>query len=149
MWSRPAGYDAGVNGEAGDDLIDSWEQIGELLRREEPLYVRHSKGYDVDASSCSMDGESGLELPGLSANPMNPEAWWSRPWQDWIARQICQYRHLSQDDAEAQTWLLTGRVVGRGPDCEPLLTDVRPMGRLGDKLISEAEERYDAEFHRQ
>ncbi|WP_259608144.1 MULTISPECIES: DUF6098 family protein [Microbacterium] len=27
-------------------------------------------------------------------------------------------------------WVLTGRIVGRGPDCEPLLDDVRPVAQL-------------------
>lgn len=142
------GYDAPVT-EPQDDVIDSWDRVGRLLQGAEPVYVRHSKGYQVDASSRSVDGESGLELPGLSANPMNPEPWWSRPWEDWIARQVCQYRHLSEGDDETETWLLTGRVVGRGPDCEPLLSDIRPMGRLSETFIKEAEERYDANFSRQ
>lgn len=130
------------------DKIETLEQIGDLLQRNEPVYVRHSKGYEVDASSVSVDGESGLELPGLSANPMNPEPWWTRPWQDWAARQICQYRHLSHDDDQAETWLLTGRCVGRGPDCEPLLADARPLGTLTEAVMVEAERRYDANFSR-
>jgi hypothetical protein len=121
------------------------DEIGALIRRGTPFYVRHSRGYETDLAARSVDGESGLELPGLSANPMNPEPWWTRPWQDWVARQICQYRHLSKEDG-AQTWLLTGRPVGRGPDCEPLLVDVEPLGVLSERLIIEAEERYDQNF---
>lgn len=126
--------------------IDEFEQIGGLLEGG-PLYVRHSRGYDVDSTSVSVDGESGLELPGLSANPMNPEDWWTRPWQDWAARQICQYRHLSDKDGDAHVWLLTGRCVGRGPDCEPLLVDVKPLGRLTDAVLDRAEEIYQANFN--
>ena len=128
-----------------DRSIDSFAEIGELLRAPEPCHVRHSKGYAVDVASSSVDHESGLELPGLSVNPMDPEPWWTRPWEDWVARQICQYAHLS-DEEGVHSWLLTGRCVGRGPDCEPLLVEVRPYGRLSSSVISEAERRYRQNF---
>lgn len=112
----------------------------------EELYIRYSKGPDDDGDSPSVDTESGLELPGLSVNPLRPEAWWTRPVADWLARQVCQYRELQEKNPERFAWVLTGRVVGRGPDCEPLLQECRPVARLADELIAEAERRYEQVF---
>ena len=42
-------------------------------------YVRYSKGPQHDLGEASVDTESGLELPGLSVNPLDPEPWWTRP----------------------------------------------------------------------
>jgi hypothetical protein len=111
-----------------------------------PLYVRYSEGPDADASGRSIDTESGLELPGLSVNPLDPEPWWTRPTADWLARQLCQYKHLSERNPDRLAWVLRGRVVGRGPDCEPLLVDAEFVARLTDALLAEAEQRYHARF---
>lgn len=117
-----------------------------VLRRYPELHLRHSEGPVADSRSGSIDAESGLELPGLSVNPLQPEDWWHRPTADWLARQLCQYRHLQQRNPDRFAWVLTGRVVGRGPDCEPLLHDVVPVARLTEPLLEEAEERYRAHF---
>lgn len=116
-----------------------------LVKERTPVYLRYSKGYAADADSQSLDTESGLDLPGLSVNPLTPEPWWTRPLQDWIARQICQYKHL-HEKGDRHAWVLTGTCVGRGPDCEPLLTDVQPLGRLADELLTEAENLYEERF---
>lgn len=128
--------------------FDSLAEIAPLLRGDRPCYVRHSKGTELDVESYSFDYESGLRMPGLSANPMNPESWWSRPWEDWVARQICQYRHL-RDGVEVRSWLLSGDCIARGPDCEPLLINITVFGWLSETVINEAQRRYDANFHPQ
>ncbi len=109
-------------------------------------YVRYSKGRAADLGEASVDTESGLELPGLSVNPLDPEPWWTRPTADWLARQLCQYKHLRDRNPERKAWLVRGRVVGQGPDCEPLLGDVEFVAELGDELLDEAEQRYRERF---
>lgn len=138
----------------GDDRGQSREvpeltELAELeaLVRERPgLHVRYSEGFEHDASARSIDTESGLELPGLSANPLDPEPWWTRPTTDWIARQLCQYKHLRERNPDRMAWVLRGHAVGRGPDSEPLLRDVDPVARLSDALLDEAERRYEERF---
>jgi uncharacterized protein DUF6098 len=81
------------------------------------------QGPDEDRKNGgSVDYESGLRLPGFSANPLDPERWWTRPLRDWLARQLCQYAHIkdSADDGRV-AWILKGDVAGRGPDNEPLI----------------------------
>lgn len=127
-------------------LLHSLAELADAVRRAPGLHVRYSAGPEADASRTSIDTESGLELPGLSVNPLDPEGWWSRPLEDWLARQLCQYRHLAEQDGDRYAWVLRGRVAGRGPDCEPLLHDVEPVARLDETLLDEAEARYDERF---
>lgn len=123
-------------------------EVAELVRARPDAHVRYSRDPRTEAGRGSTDTESGLELPGLSVNPLGAEAWWTRPLQDWIARQLCQYRHLAQedDDEEREAWLVAGRTVGRGPDCEPLLADVEVIAVVDDSALDEAEGRYRAVF---
>lgn len=94
----------------------------------------------------SIDKDSGLELPGLSVNPLHPKPWWTRPPEDWIARQLCRYKHLQKKNPERFAWVLRGRLAGRGPDCEPLLADLEPIARLSPALLAETERRYHEHF---
>ena len=64
---------------AQPSTLKSIDELLNLVRAEPGLYVRYSEGYDADRDSGSLDTESGLELPGLSVNPLNPESWWTRP----------------------------------------------------------------------
>ena len=41
---------------------------------------------------------------------------------------------------------MTGEVVGRGPDNEPLLAAIEPLGVLGDSVLDEAKGRYERNF---
>jgi len=119
-----------------------------LVRERPDAHVRYSRDPRTEAGRGSTDTESGLELPGLSVNPLGAEGWWSRPLDDWIARQLCQYRHLAEedDDEEREAWVVAGREVGRGPDCEPLLADVEVIAVVGEDALDEAEARYRAVF---
>lgn len=126
--------------------IRSLEELERLVCERPGLHVRHSEGPSSDQGSGSIDTESGLELPGLSVNPLDPEPWWTRPVADWLARQLCQYRHLAESNPERFAWVLEGRMVARGPDCEPLLADAVPIARLADELLVEADARYRSEF---
>ncbi|MFF2267114.1 DUF6098 family protein [Cellulosimicrobium cellulans] len=116
--------------------LRSLADVAELVAVVDPLYVRFSGGPDEDRSTVSRDHESGCLLPGLSVNPMNPEPWWDRPAEHWVARQLCQYAHLMTP--ERFPWLLTGEVAGRGPDCEPLLVGVVPAASVDPRVVEEA-----------
>lgn len=78
-------------------------------------------------------------MPGLSFNPLQPESWWTRPLQDWLARQLCQYEHLKEENPKRHAWIARGRCIGRGPDCEPLLTDVEEVAVLDEELLAETQ----------
>jgi hypothetical protein len=121
-------------------------QLAAVVRACPGLHVRYSAGPADDASRHSVDAESGLELPGLSANPLDAEGWWTRPLEDWLARQLSQYRHLAEKDPERIAWILRGERCGRGPDCEPLLSDIEPIAVLSERLLDEARARYEREF---
>ena len=136
---RPAdAFEAGV--------LRSLEELERAVRERPQLHVRYSEGPGADARRGSVDTESGLELPGLSVNPLAPEDWWRRPAADWLARQLCQYRHLQDRNPDRFAWVLTGRHVGRGPDCEPLIADPVAVARLSEELLREAEDRYRSRF---
>jgi len=120
--------------------VETLEELVELATLDQRLYVRFSEGPEADAAEVSVDHESGCRLPGLSVNPLGAESWWDRPADHWVARQLRQYAHLAVQGRYA--WVLTGEVVGRGPDCEPLLVDVKPVARLADQVIDEAAQLY-------
>ena len=129
-------------------MLERLEQLEALVAAHPDLHVRYSAGFEQDAGSGSMDTESGLELPGLSVNPLNPEKWWTRPVRDWLARQLCQYKHLQEQNPDRHAWVLRGRLVARGPDCEPLLADVEQVEVLSESLLDEAERVYQERFAR-
>ncbi|WP_261166333.1 DUF6098 family protein [Microbacterium sp. Marseille-Q6965] len=126
--------------------VGSLAELEDLIAQRPELHLRYSEGPAQDDGGGSIDTESGLELPGLSVNPLAPEPWWTRPVADWLARQLCQYRHLAEANPARFAWVLTGRLVGRGPDCEPLLDDAIPVARLEKGLLEEADSRYRAAF---
>ncbi len=78
-----------------DDLpvVQTLDELCDLTAPD--AYVRFSKGPSDDRNSTSRDYESGLDLPGLSVNPLQPEEWWTRPPEEWLARQICNYVHIA------------------------------------------------------
>ncbi|MFE6304666.1 DUF6098 family protein [Nocardiopsis sp. NPDC057823] len=120
--------------------------LADLVRDPRPLYLRYSEGPERDACITSKDYESGLDLPGLSATPLTPEPWWTRPLEDWLARQVRKYASLAEEDSDRHGWALRGRVVARGPDHEPLLDRVEPVARLAETVMEEALERYRLRF---
>ncbi|MDC7120872.1 DUF6098 family protein [Cellulomonas fimi] len=137
-----AGGDTSTHGMTVAARLDEVVEIVDALGT---VFVRFSAGPEADAHSGSRDGESGAVLPGLSVNPLRPEPWWDRPPREWVARQLAQYVHLAADD-HRYAWLLRGREVGRGPDSEPLLTDVVPVAVVSNRALQEAVEAYRTAF---
>ncbi|MEV0586666.1 DUF6098 family protein [Nonomuraea sp. NPDC050310] len=126
------------------DEVLTLEELTELVTERPGLFLRFSKGPETDGAEASVDYESGLELPGLSATVLDPESWWTRPPQDWLARQVCKYADLGQDGRRA--WVLAGRVVAHGPDHEPLVVDAEPVAWLAERVVRQARRRYHEAF---
>lgn len=127
-------------------VIDDFDALVDLVSAHDQVFVRYSDGPDKDGGR-SVDYESGAEMPGLSVTSLTPEPWWPRPWADWIARRVCKYADLGDGESDRRPWALVGRVVGNGPDHEPLVTDVRGLGWIGADALREAERRYQERFN--
>lgn len=126
--------------------IGELAELADLVSGPEEIYLRHSHGPERDATSGSRDYESGLDLPGLSVVPLRPPQWWTRPLEDWLARQIRKYAYLVECGDGRYAWVLTGRESGMGPDHEPLITDFRPVAELTHDLLATAERHYRERF---
>ena len=128
-------------------MLTHLADVVRLVEERPELTVRFSEDIQADTKTGTIDGESGIQLPGISVNPLHPEDWWTRPTVDWVARQLCQYAHLLNDRPKRTAWLVTGKTVGRGPDREPLLTEVVVVDVLDDVVLREAADAYEARFH--
>jgi hypothetical protein len=135
--------------------LDDLRAVTDLVERTpgcEPLYVRWSLGPAVDlvkddwGAGSSRDSLTGVALPGLSANPLAVESWWTdRPLRLWIARRLYDYRHLRDlRGPGVRPWVLVGEQCGRGPDNEPLVRCHRPVAWIGDHARREAQDLIDA-----
>lgn len=123
-------------------VLRTLSELASLVERIPRLFVRWSKGPEADRDIAeSRDGLTGVRLPGLSANPLDVESWWrGRPVELWVARRLYDYSHLPRERGPGvRPWILRGRVKGRGPDNEPLVRDVQPIGWIDDRVIKEAE----------
>jgi len=127
-------------------IIDDFDELVELVLSRRGVMVRYSKGPEHDRQSGpSRDYEANVDLPGLSVTTIEPEPWWPRPAADWIARRVCKYAELGED-GERYPWLLTARVVGQGPDHEPLVVEVVPLARISPAALGQARQRYHQRF---
>ena len=129
-------------------MLTELDDLVRLVEDQPELAVRFSSDIDADVRSGTTDAESGIRLPGMSVNPLHPEAWWTRPTVDWVARQICQYSHLLDEQPKRTAWLVRGRSIGRGPDREPLLIDVTVVDSLDDEVLRQADRTYRERFDR-
>lgn len=110
------------------------------------VYLRYSQGPEEDLTHrSSRDYEADVDLPGLSVTVASPEPWWPRPVEDWVARRLCKYAELGAANGRFP-WLLTGRIVGNGPDHEPLVDQVRPIARISDAAVQQAVRTYHERF---
>ena len=124
-------------------VLASLDELAALVERDDHLYVRWSRDPDADLRTTeSVDTLTGVRLPGLSANPLDVEAWWaSRPIRLWVARRLYDYCHLRHEKGPGVCpWVLQGKEAGRGPDNEPLVCDARPIAWIDNQVIVEAEE---------
>jgi hypothetical protein len=122
------------------------DQVVCLVQKYDDVLLRYSKGPTADSDSGpSRDYEADVDLPGLSATTVEPEPWWPRPAEDWIARRICKYAELGEAEGR-YPWLLTGDVAGYGPDHEPLVVNVRPLARITSKALDQAKALYRSRF---
>lgn len=126
--------------------IESLDHLAELVSARPGLHLRYADTPGDADTAASVDYESDLRLPGWSATVLEPEPWWTRPLVDWLARQVCKYVQLADKSGSRQAWVIRGAVVGRGPDHEPLLDRIEPVGRLSADAIAEARERYVRRF---
>jgi hypothetical protein len=127
-------------------VVDDFDELVRLVEQHPGLYLRHSAGPSTDAEAGpSRDYEAGVDLPGLSATTISPEPWWPRPLADWVARRICQYAQLG-DHPGRFPWLFDATIVGRGPDHEPLVTDIRPVARIGENALLAAQTHFHQHF---
>ncbi|MEU4040101.1 DUF6098 family protein [Streptomyces collinus] len=121
--------------------VTGLEELTRLVTSRRGLYVRWSLGPARDLPQArSTDDLTGLRLPGLSASSLDIEAWWGgRPATIWVARRLYDYCHLPRlKDPRTRPWLLHGREAARGPDNEPLVTDVEPLGWISDRVTAQA-----------
>lgn len=116
------------------------DELVELARNASDLYVRWSRGPQLDEGASSRDELTGVAMPGLSANPLRVEDWWEdRPLRLWLARRLYDYRHLRElRGPDVRPWVLRGREVARGPDNEPLVACEQPLAWLDPQLVDEA-----------
>lgn len=120
--------------------VRTLDELVALVEERPALFIRWSKGPQADADRTSRDDLTGAPLPGLCANPLAVEAWWEdRPLRLWVARRVHDYHHLRQERGPGvRAWVLEGEEVGRGPDNEPLVDDVRPVAWVADEVVAEA-----------
>lgn len=132
-------------------VIEDLDQLAALIEKagpDEQLYVRWSRGPDADltpsgqSAQSSRDALTGIELPGLSANPLGVEDWWGeRSVRLWVARRLYDYCHLRQlRGPDVRPWVLVGDQCGRGPDNEPLVICQRPIAWVSERALHQADE---------
>lgn len=121
--------------------LQTLDELTSLVERHPDLYIRWSRGPDVDTAHASKDALTGVSLPGLSANPLAVEEWWgSRSLRVWVARRLHDYSHLKRENApDVRPWVLDGEERGRGPDNEPVVACRRPVAWVAQAVLDEAE----------
>jgi hypothetical protein len=128
-------------------VVDDLEELIGLIDGRRRLFLRYSAGAEDDLrNGPSCDYEAGICMPGWSVTTIAPEPWWTRPAEDWIARRVCKYLDHGDMMADWRPWLLTGRVVGWGPDHEPLVVDMTLIAWLSEDLVQQARTLYDERF---
>ena len=146
MSRLPAGHISGVRAMS---TIRDLSELTELVEKSgADLYVRWSRGPAVDlAKEGSRDELTHVRMPGLSANPLAIEPWWAdRSPSLWVARRLYDYCHLREArGSDVRPWVLTGHVVGRGPDNEPLVRCREPIAWIAESVLRKAQDLVDAE----
>lgn len=123
-------------------MLSSLDELVEFVAGDgDDLYIRWSKGPDVDRTTTSRDELTGVRLPALSANPLRVEQWWEdRPLRLWVARRLHDYRYLrDRRGAGVRPWLLRGHEVARGPDNEPLVEIDEALAWIDEDVLREVD----------
>ncbi|MFB7864769.1 MULTISPECIES: DUF6098 family protein [unclassified Streptomyces] len=131
--------------------FDSLDALARAVGDRKDLYVRWSMGPEHDLrEESSQDDLTGAPLPGLSASSLRREAWWGgRSARLWVARRLYDYCHLPRvKNPRTRPWVLSGTEVARGPDNEPLVTDIAPVGWIAWTVITEARDVIEAQTGR-
>jgi hypothetical protein len=55
---------------------------------------------------------------------------------------------LADGAPDRRPWVLTGEIVGNGPDHEPLVVDVEPIAWIGESALDQARRLYEDRFDR-
>lgn len=120
--------------------IATLDELAELVEGTDALFVRWSRGPEADTAGTSKDALTGVDLPGLSANPLDVEEWWRpRPTWIWVARRLYDYSHLKREKGPGvRPWVLEGEELGRGPDNEPLVRVRRPVAWVAESVLADA-----------
>jgi hypothetical protein len=95
-------------------MLDSLVDLERMVKQSADFYVRYAEGWDADRERGSKNHESGIEMLALSVNPLSPELCWTRPLTDWLARQLCQFKHLFGEYPKRKGWIAHGNNAGRG-----------------------------------
>ena len=108
-------------------MITTITTVDQIRRVASPVFVRWSNSIEQDIErGYSLRYGTQPEM-GLSSNDLD------KSWPDWrILRAIREYQFTRAENC----WLITGRVVGRGGDNEPLLADVEVIGRVDESLLA-------------
>lgn len=102
------------------------KSLNEIKNTSGRVYVRWSK-------SINLDNKRGYSLKyGTSAEAGLSACEIDKTWEDWrILRQIAEYSFCG-----GYAWIVTGNEVGTGEDNEPLLKNVKLIGKVANSLLS-------------
>lgn len=129
------------------ECVHDLNELVHLAALRTGLFLRYSLGPRDDwMAGHSRDHEADVALPGWSVTTLTPEPWWPLPPRLWVARRLCKYVELGEEHGRF-AWVLTGRVVGHGPDHEPLVVEIVPLARVPASVLAQARDEYRAHFH--
>jgi hypothetical protein len=114
--------------------INSFNEYKEEVKNQ-MLFVRYSSVIE-SGDAKSYNHQTGQVEAGLSVNNATVE--FAPNSEIWIAKQLVEYRYLTMGQPESKCWILTGDIVGRGSDNEPLVQNVQPVAIIGESVLDEA-----------
>jgi hypothetical protein len=102
------------------------KSLDEIKNTNSKVYVRWSQSIALDNKRGYSRAYGTSAEAGLSCCEID------KSWEDWrILRQIAEYGFVGGD-----CWVITGHEVGVGADNEPLLSDVKLVGKVSGKLLA-------------
>lgn len=116
-----------------------------------PLFLRWSSNIAMDLDlQTSLDELTGVELPGLSVQALAAEPWWGdRPRDLWWARKLGGTRPpVDRHGPAVRPWVISGKVVGTGPDGDQLLVNSDFVATVTDAMMDQAATMLESLSHR-